>query len=39
MIDVTYRHPAADAERVGLDLLDSYDATFGQLSDAAVEEE
>jgi integrase len=39
MIDATYGHLAADAERVELDLLDSYDATFGQLSDAAVEEE
>jgi integrase len=39
VIDVTYGHLAADAERVELDLLDSYDATFGQLADAAVEEE
>jgi hypothetical protein len=31
MIDATYGHLAADAERVELELLDAYDATFGQL--------
>jgi hypothetical protein len=39
MIDATYGHLAADAERVELGLLVAYDATFGQLSDTAVDEE
>ena len=30
MIDATYGHLAADAERVELDLLDAYDATCGR---------
>ena len=30
MTDATYRHLAADAERVELDLLDAYDATCGR---------
>jgi hypothetical protein len=33
MIDATYGHLAADAERVELELLDAYDATFGRLLD------
>lgn len=39
MIDATYGRLDADAERVELGLLVAYDATFGQLSDTAVDEE
>jgi hypothetical protein len=34
MIDDTYRHLASDAERVELELLDAYDATARQASEA-----
>jgi len=37
LIDETYGHLAPDAERVELDLLDAYDATFGRLLDVGEE--